>query len=168
MKSKIDKLIDKTILIALIAQIIFIFCMNLFRTYTIIDFDSSSAYLHEIEMGTQGKIFPEEYSYQASMDLDSASILSAFLYHFTSNIFLARGIANNLVVLLYIYIIQCILSNLALSVRWKRFCILLFFIPYSMTMLGYCRMLFTGGGFYAFRALVPLLIISLILDICFI
>ena len=165
MKSKIDKLIDKTILIALIAQIIFIFCMNLFRSYTIIDFDSSSAYLHEIEMGTQGKIFPEEYSYQASMDLDSASILSAFLYHFTSNIFLARGIANNLVVLLYIYVIHCILSNLALSVRWKRFCILLFFIPYSMTMLGYCRMLFTGGGFYAFRALVPLLIISLILDI---
>ena len=165
MKSKIDKLLDKTILIALIAQIIFIFCMNLFRTYTIIDFDSSSAYLHEMEMGTQGKIFPEEYSYQASMDLDSASILSAFLYHLTSNIYLARGIANNLVVLLYIYVIHCILSNLALSVRWKRFCILLFFIPYSMTMLGYCRMLFTGGGFYALRALVPLLIISLILDI---
>lgn len=165
MKTKIDKLLDKAILIALIVQLIFIFCMNLFRADTIIDFDSSSAYLHEIEMGSQGKIFPEEYSYQASMDLDSASLLSALFYRITGNIFLARGITNNLVVLLYIYIIHCILSNIALSLKWKRFCILLFFIPYSITMLGYFRMLFTGGGFYAFRALVPLLIISLMLDI---
>ena len=165
MKTKIDKLLDKTVLIVLIAQLVFIFCMNIFRADTIIDFDSSSAYLHEIEMGSQGKIFPSEYSYQASMDLDSASLLSAFLYRFTGNIFLARGITNNLVVLLYIYVITCILSNIALSVRWKRFCVLLFLIPYSMIMLGYWRMLFTGGGFYAFRALVPLLIISLLLDI---
>ena len=138
MKTKIDKLLDNTVLIALIAQIIFIFCMNLFRSYTIIDFDSSSAYLHEIEMGTQGKIFPEEYSYQASMDLDSASILSAFLYHFIGNIYLARGIANNLVVLLYIYVVHCILSNIVLSVRWKRFCILLFFIPFSGRFSVFC------------------------------
>ncbi len=165
MKTKIDKLLDKAILIALIVQLIFIFCMNLFRADTIIDFDSSSAYLHEIEMGSQGKIFPEEYSYQASMDLDSASLMSALFYRITGNIFLARGITNNLVVLLYIYIIHCILSNITLSLKWKRFCILLFFIPYSITMLGYFRMLFTGGGFYAFRALVPLLIISLLLDI---
>ena len=161
----IEKLLDKTVLIILIVQLVFIFCMNLFRADTIIDFDSSSAYLHEIEMGSQGKVFPSEYSYQASMDLDSASLLSAFIYHFTKNIFLARGIANNLVVLFYIYVITCILKNIDISVRWKRFCLLLFFIPYSMIMLGYWRMLFTGGGFYAFRALVPLLIISLLLDL---
>ena len=160
----LEKIIDKTILFVLIAQIIFIMCMNLFRTYTIIDFDSSSAYLHEMEMGSQGKLFPSEYSYQATLDLDSASILSAFLYHFTGNIYLARGISNNFVVLLYIFVVHCILRNLELSVRWKRFCLLLFLIPYSMTMLGYCRMLFCGGGFYAFRALVPLLVISLLLD----
>lgn len=161
----INKILDRTILFVLIAQIIFILCMNIFRADTIIDFDSSSAYLHEMEMGSQGKIFPSEYSYQASMDLDSASILSAFIYHITGNIFLSRGITNNLVVLLYIYVIISILGNIALSVRWKRFCILLFLIPYSMIMLGYWRMLFTGGGFYAFRALVPLLIISLMLDL---
>ncbi len=163
-KINIEKIIDKTVLIVLITQLVFILCMNFFRSYTIIDFDSSSAYLHEIEMGSQGKLFPSEYSYQASMDLDSASLLSAFIYHFTKNIFLARGIANNLVVLLYVYVIICIFNNIDISLRWKRFCILFFFIPYSMIMLGYWRMLFTGGGFYAFRALVPLLIISLLLD----
>ena len=95
----INKILDRTILFVFIAQIIFILCMNIFRANTIIDFDSSSAYLHEMEMGSQGKIFPSEYSYQASMDLDSASILSAFIYHLTGNIFLSRGITNNLVVL---------------------------------------------------------------------
>lgn len=161
---KTEKILDRVVLIALIAQIAFIICMNLFRADTIIDFDSSSAYMHEMEMGSQGKIFPSEYSYQATMDLDSASLISAFLYHFTGDIFLSRGITNNLVVILYIYVLYCILSNLDISVRWRRFCILLFFIPYSMIMLGYWRMLFVGGGFFAFRALVPLLMISLILD----
>ena len=160
----INKILNKAVLFALVAQLAFIMCMNLFRADTIIDFDSSSAYLHEIEMGSQCKIFPAEYSYQASMDLDSAAFISAFLYHFIGNIFLSRGIANNLVVLLYIYIITCILSNIEMSLRLKRFCILLFLIPYSMMMLGYWRMLFTGGGFYAIRALVPLLIISIVLD----
>ena len=160
-----DRILDKLILFALIAQIVFIFGMNLFRADTIIDFDSSSAYLHEMEMGSQGKIFPSEYSYQATMDLDSAAMMSALLYHFTGDIFLSRGIANNLMVLLYIYVVHCILNHLALSARWKRFGILLFLIPYSMIMLGYWRMLFVGGGFFAVRALVPLLLISLIPDL---
>ncbi|MCR4762772.1 MAG: hypothetical protein K5696_04510 [Lachnospiraceae bacterium] len=128
-----DRILDKLILFALIAQIVFIFGMNLFRADTIIDFDSSSAYLHEMEMGSQGKIFPSEYSYQATMDLDSAAMMSALLYYFTGDIFLSRGIANNLMVILF--------------------------------MLGYWRMLFVGGGFFAVRALVPLLLISLIPDL---
>ena len=160
-----DRILDKIVLIALIAQIAFIMCMNLFRADTIIDFDSSSAYLHEMEMGSQGRIFPSEYSYQATLDLDSASLISAFLYHFTGNIFLSRGITNNLVVILYIYVVNCVLLRLSVSARWRRFGILLFLIPYSMIMLGYWRMLFVGGGFFAFRALVPLLMISLILDL---
>ncbi len=160
-----DKILDKAVIIALIVQMAFILYMNLFRADTIIDYDSSSAYMHEMEMGSQGRIFPSEYGYQASMDLDSASLISALLYHFTGDIFLSRGIANTLVVFLYIYVVKCILDNIRISVRWKRFCILLFFIPYSMTMLGYWRMLFAGGGFFAFRALVPLLLISLVQDI---
>lgn len=160
----VNKILDRVVLIALIAQIGFILYMNLFRADTIIDYDSSSAYMHEIEMGSQGKIFPSEYSYQSSLDLDSASLISAFLYRFTGDIFFARGITNSLVVFLYIYVINCVLSKLNISVTWKRFGILLFLIPYSMIMLGYWRMLFVGGGFFAFRALVPLLMISLIQD----
>ena len=159
------KILDKAVLIALIAQIAFILLMNIFRADTIIDFDSSSAYMHEMEMGSQGRIFPLEYSYQASMDLDGAAVISAFLYHFTGDIFLSRGIANSLVVLLYIYVAYTVLSALCLSAIWVRFGILLFLIPYSMTILGYWRTLFAGGGFFAFRALIPLLVISLLLDI---
>ena len=159
------KILDKVVLAALIAQIAFIMYMNLFRGYTMIDFDSSSAYMHEMEMGSQGKLFPSEYSYQASLDLDGAAVISAFLYRFTGNIFLSRGIANNLVVLLYFFVVSTVLKKLSLSETWRRFGILLFFIPYSMYILGYWRTLFAGGGFFAFRALTPLLIISLILGI---
>ena len=111
-------ILDKVVLTALIAQIAFIMYMNLFRGYTMIDFDSSSAYMHEMEMGSQGKLFPSEYSYQASLDLDGAAVISAFLYHFAGNIFLARGIANNLVVLLYIFVVNSVLRNLSLSKTW--------------------------------------------------
>ena len=158
-------ILDKVVLTALIVQIAFIMYMNLFRGYTMIDFDSSSAYMHEMEMGSQGKLFPSEYSYQASLDLDGAAVISALFYRFTGNIFLSRGIANNLVVLLYLYIVSSVLRNLSLLKVWRRFGCLLFFIPYSMFILGYWRTLFAGGGFFAFRALTPLLIISLILDI---
>ena len=159
------EILDKVVLIALIFQMAFIMYMNLFRADTIIDFDSSSAYMHEMEMGSQGKLFPSEYSYQASLDLDSAAVISAFLYRFTGNIFLSRGIANNLMVILYFFVVSSVLRNLQLSETWRRFGILLFFIPYSVNILGYWRTLFAGGGFFAVRALVPLLIISLILDI---
>ena len=162
---EISGILDKVVLAALIAQMAFIMYMNLFRGYTMIDFDSSSAYMHEMEMGSQGKLFPTEYSYQASLDLDGAAVISAFFYRLTGNIFLSRGIANNLVVLLYLFIVSSVLKKLSLSETWRRFGILLFFIPYSMYILGYWRTLFAGGGFFAFRALVPLLIISLILDI---
>ncbi len=158
------KILGKAVLIALIVQIAFIMYMNLFRADTIIDFDSSSAYMHEMEMGSQGTLFPSEYSYQASLDLDGAAVISAVIYRITGNIFLSRGIANNLVVLLYIFVISSILADLSLSKTWKRFAVLLFLIPYSVNILGYLRTLFAGGGFFAFRALVPLLIISLILD----
>ncbi len=160
-----EKILDKVVLFALIAQIGFILYMNLFRADTIIDYDSSSVYMHEMEMGSQGKLFPSEYCYQGSMDLDSAAVISAFLYHLSGNIFLSRGIANSLVVILYIFVLNYVLANTGISLRWKRFGILLFFIPYSMIMLGYWRMLFTGGGFFALRALVPILMISLIQDI---
>ncbi len=159
------KILDKVVLAALIAQIAFIMLMNIFRADTIIDFDSSSIYMHEMEMGSQGRIFPAEYSYQASMDLDGAAVISAFLYRVTGNIFLSRGIANNLVVILYIFAVSTVLAGLPVSKTWKRFCVLLFFIPYSVNILGYWRTMFTGGGFFAFRALVPILIISLILDL---
>ena len=158
------RFLEKAVLAALIAQIVFIMCMNIFRAYTIIDFDSSSAYMHEMEMGSQGRLFPLEYGYQASLDLDGAAVISAFLYHFTGDIFLSRGIANNLVVLLYIFVVSSVLGALPLSKTRRRFGILLFFIPYSVNILGYLRTLFAGGGFFAFRALVPLLIISLITD----
>ena len=163
-KIRMDNLLDKVVLMALIAQIGFILCMNIFRADTVIDYDSSSAYFHEIEMGSQGKIFPSEYIYQGSLDLDSAAMISALLYHFTGDIFLSRGIANNLVILLYIYVTNYILSNLGLSKRWKRFGMLIFFIPYSMIMLGYWRILFVAAGLFALRAMVPLLTISLVLD----
>ena len=159
------KILDKAVLIALIAQIGFIICMNLFRPDTIIDYDSSSAYMHEMEMGSQGRIFPAEYSYQSSLDLDSGAVISAALYRISGNIFLSRGITNTLMVFLYIYVAGRVLGNTGITLRWKRFGILLFLIPYSMIMLGYWRMLFTGGGFFAVRALVPLLIISLLQDI---
>ncbi len=162
---KTDRMMDRIVLIVLIVQIGFILYMNLFRADTIVDYDCSSVYMHEMEMGRQGKLFPAEYEYQSSMDLDSAAIISATIYHFTNNIFLSRGIANNLMVLLYIYVLNCVFTNLEISRKWKYMGILLFFIPYSMIMLGYWRMLFAGGGFFALRALVPLLIISLILDI---
>lgn len=160
-----EKMLNRAVLVALIVQIAFILGMNVFRADAIIDFDSSSAYMHEMEMGSQGTIFPSEYSYQASLDLDGAAVISALLYRFTGNIFLSRGIANNLVVLLYLCVVGGVLGRAGLSTTWKRFGILLFFIPYSMIMLGYWRMLFAGGGFYALRALVPLLIIGLVLDI---
>ena len=159
------KILNRVILIALILQTAFIMYMNLFRADTMIDFDSSSAYMHEMEMGSQGRIFPSEYSYQASLDLDSAALISAFFYHFTGNIFLSRGIANNLMVFLYFFIVSAVLGNLPLSETWKRFGILLFLIPYSVNILGYWRTLFAGGGFFALRALTPLIIISLITDI---
>ncbi|MCR5120735.1 MAG: hypothetical protein K6B44_14085, partial [Lachnospiraceae bacterium] len=159
-----DKILDKVVLFALITQIGFILYMNLFRADTIIDYDSSSVYMHEIEMGSQGKIFPSEYCYQGSLDLDSAAIISATLYRLSGNIFLSRGIANSLVVILYIFVLNYVLANTGISLRWKYFGIMLFFIPYSMIMLGYWRMLFTGGGFFALRALVPILMISILQD----
>ena len=161
----IDKIAGKAVLIALILQIGFIVYMNLFRADSIIDYDSSSAYMHEMEMGSQGRLFPLEYSYQQSLDLDSGAIISAVLYRISGNIFLSRGITNILVVFLYICIASYILRSMGLAPERRRFGVLLFLIPYSMIMLGYWRMLFAGGGFFAMRAMVPLLIISIINDI---
>ena len=74
---RLSGILDKVLLVALTAQMALIMYMNLFRGYTMIDFDSSSAYMHEMEMGSQGRLFPAFYSYQASLDLDGAAVISA-------------------------------------------------------------------------------------------
>ena len=148
-----------------VAQIVFLIVANIIHMDAMVDYDSSCALVHAMEVWNQKSLLLKEYGYQTTIDLDSIVWLVALLYGFTKNILLSQAIANCFIILVYVYVLERVFRRLGLSDLIRITGMLCYFIPYTLGQLGYAPMLFTAGAFYTIRSLLPLLLISILLDL---
>lgn len=149
----------------LVIQVFFLIYANFKYMKHMVDYDSSTALEHAIQMWEQKKLFISNWGYQTTLELDSTVGIVALIYGITKNIFLSQAIGNTLLILSYYYIIRKIAKSLEASDT--AFCIsaMLLFLPYTLGQLGYLPMLFSGPAFYSVRGLIVLIMLSILLDI---
>lgn len=127
----------------------------------VLDYDSSLAIRHAVEMWRHRTLDLPYFQYGSSMELDCASFFAAPIYMVTNNLGLSMALVHGI---LYI-IIAAVILGLCRNLRAKWYVpfivVLVVFTPYAHGMLDWSNMLFLSAGQYEFRIISLLLMLDL-------
>lgn len=148
--------------VGIVIQIEALAVFNLTRLPYESNYDSSCAYAQIVEMWRQKRILLKDWAYQTTLGIDSPVLLGALFYGITKNAFTAFGLANIVTVIVYACLFYDILKQADVKKNMRLLAVLFLLTPYSTGQLGYMPMLFTSAGSYAYKLLVPLLLIDIL------
>lgn len=148
--------------VGIVIQIGALAVFNLTRLPYESNYDSSCAYAQIVEMWRQKRILLKDWAYQTTLGIDSPVLLGALFYGITENAFTAFGLANIVTVIVYAFLFYDILKQADVKKNMRLLAVLFLLTPYSTGQLGYMPMLFTSAGSYAYKLLVPLLLIDIL------
>lgn len=148
--------------VGIVIQIGALAVFNLTRLPYESNYDSSCAYAQIVEMWRQKRILLKDWAYQTTLGIDSPVLLGALFYGITKNAFTAFGLANIVTVIVYACLFYDILKQADVAKNMRLLAVLFLLTPYSTGQLGYMPMLFTSAGSYAYKLLVPLLLIDIL------
>lgn len=148
--------------VGIVIQIGALAVFNLTRLPYESNYDSSCAYAQIVEMWRQKCILLKDWAYQTTLGIDSPVLLGALFYGITKNAFTAFGLANIVTVIVYAFLFYDILKQADVKKNMRLLAVLFLLTPYSTGQLGYMPMLFTSAGSYAYKLLVPLLLIDIL------
>lgn len=148
--------------VGIVIQIGALAVFNLTRLPYESNYDSSCAYAQIVEMWRQKRILLKDWAYQTTLGIDSPVLLGALFYGITKNAFTAFGLANIVTVIVYVFLFYDILKQADVAKNMRLLAVLFLLTPYSTGQLGYMPMLFTSAGSYAYKLLVPLLLIDIL------
>lgn len=148
--------------VGIVIQIGALAVFNLTRLPYESNYDSSCAYAQIVEMWRQKRILLKDWAYQTTLGIDSPVLLGALFYGITKNAFTAFGLANIVTVIVYVFLFYDILKQADVAKNLRLLAVLFLLTPYSTGQLGYMPMLFTSAGSYAYKLLVPLLLIDIL------
>lgn len=148
--------------VGIVIQIGALAVFNLTRLPYESNYDSSCAYAQIVEMWRQKRILLKDWAYQTTLGIDSPVLLGALFYGITKNAFTAFGLANIVTVIVYAFLFYDILKQADVAKNMRLLAVLFLLTPYSTGQLGYMPMLFTSAGSYAYKLLVPLLLIDIL------
>lgn len=148
--------------VEIVIQIGALAVFNLTRLPYESNYDSSCAYAQIVEMWRQKRILLKDWAYQTTLGIDSPVLLGVLFYGITKNAFTAFGLANIVTVIVYAFLFYDILKQADVKKNMRLLAVLFLLTPYSTGQLGYMPMLFTSAGSYAYKLLVPLLLIDIL------
>ena len=148
--------------LGVIAQLLSLIVFNITRLPYESNYDSSSAYAMIEQMWEQKNLILDYWGYQTTLGIDSPILIAAAVYGLCRNPFLAMGMANIITCILYGIIVSDILRQVNVKRNGILVTLIFLFTPYTTGQLGYTPMLFTSSGAYAYKMLVPLLLIDIL------
>lgn len=148
--------------VGIVIQIGALAVFNLTRLPYESNYDSSCAYAQIVEMWRQKRILLKDWAYQTTLGIDSPVLLGVLFYGITKNAFTAFGLANIVTVIVYAFLFYDILKQADVKKNMRLLAVLFLLTPYSTGQLDYMPMLFTSAGSYAYKLLVPLLLIDIL------
>lgn len=102
-----------------------------------------------------------DWNHTSTLELDGSFMFAIPVYFIVRNIFLAVGIANIILLGLYLFAVSRILYHSGTQKACIYLTLCLVITPYSYGMLEYFNMMFFGGSCYSVKTLVPLLLLLL-------
>lgn len=167
MLKKLKKKKDDAVLILLVLtvslEILFLVYMNFFHIQDGVDQDFAKLIRHVVEMGRNRTLFLDNWSYLTTGEQDCAAILAVFFYLITGKVYFSYALANVCDIFIWLGITGCLLRTIGLSAKMRFMLYGLLFTAYDFGMLQYTNMLFYGGGQYTYKAMVPILLITILI-----
>ncbi|MBO4458798.1 MAG: hypothetical protein J5802_13865 [Butyrivibrio sp.] len=124
-----------------------------------LDPDFAVTVYHLREMVDSGTPVLRDWFATTSMEYDSVILFAAPIYALTGNEFFSVGLANLMIVILYIFVIWNIFSALRVNYGIRLLTLSVIITPYSYDWLDYFKMLFFAHANYSIKAIIPLLLI---------
>lgn len=144
------------------AQIVFLCLVSLRGAGALIDSDAGKVYTHMMAMWESGTLFVPDWRYITTMELDCAAILALPVYGLTRNPVLAFWCANVLVLGMWAALLWGLVCRMG-GRKQAAPAVLAVLLPYELYMTGYWNMLFLNASQYAFKVMLPLLLVILLL-----
>lgn len=147
----------------LFIQVLFLGVVSLRGGANFIDGDTGRLYQHMVAIWEQGTLFPDGWIYPTTMELDCSLLLALPFYGLTHNAVLAFWCANMIWIVLWICLIVLLAHRLQIRTL-APLAALLVLTPYSCANLYYWNMMFLNASQYAWKVMLPLLLIYLLLE----
>lgn len=154
---------EVALFLLVMAQILYLLIYNLLRTKYAVNFDSSEYMIQAMQIWNQKTLLIEDYYYSTMLTWDMPTFLAVLFYGLTGDIFLAWGMANNVLIILFCLVLFKLCRDLEYK-GWQTgvafFCI---FAMYQYGPVDYMEELFINGALYGFRILFMLAFMDLMI-----
>lgn len=162
-KNKIDLFFELVCFALMIIKIASLFVFNLTHLRCVVDYDSATALTQVLEIWKQKTLFINGWGYASSLVWDSSLLLAVPLYGLTKDVFIAYGLSNNCLILVFTFFLNRICNDLNLNRAHKYFSISLVFTIFTHHQLGYIDCLFTNAAHYGWRVLSIIVLLSIMI-----
>ena len=166
MKEKEKLSIAEGILLAIvIIQLGYLIFFNLTRIDDAVNFDTVEYLTQVMQIWKQKTLLIHDYYYSTMLTWDMSTLLAVPFYGITGDVFLAWGIANNVLILLFVFVLLKICKDLEYSRFVTLFIMLCVFANYQWGYIDYIEELFINGALYGYRILFMLIFMDVLICI---
>lgn len=145
------------------AQIVFLCAVSWKAGGATIDNDAGKVFTHMMAIWESGTLAVPDWQYITTMEVDCTTILALPFYGLTRNPILAFWCGNVILLAGWAALLYTLVRRMGGSIAKAALAILVVLLPYELKMLGYWNMLFLNASQYAFKVMLPLLLIVLLL-----
>ena len=140
-EAKIKKIITVTICGLAFIQMLLIFWCNLGKYEEVIDFDSSLAIRHCVEMWKNQNIFLDGFNYFSTLEIDNTAFFAIPFFFLFNHLGLGLAVCHTLLYLVFLLVCCDIFSNLGCSKICGVLSTVLVFTPYAHGQLDWANMI---------------------------
>ena len=161
-KFSFEKIIEYLFLALLLFVGVSIVRFNLSDIRCSLDPDFANTIYHYTEVIKNRTLNLPNWYHTTSLELDGSMLFAVPLYFVTKDLFIAVGISNILIMLIYIVVISRLLRLYHVNRVFIYVTLIFVLTPYEYGMLDYFNMMFYGGACYAVKTIVPILLLLIL------
>ena len=162
MKRKVS-IIEILLIVLVIAEIASLLIFNIFKFESVVNFDSSEYLIQVIQIWRQKTLLIKDYYYSTMLTWDMPTLLAVLFYGITKNVFVAYGLANDVLIIAFAFALSKLCRDLDLSRTAKLIVLASVFCVYDFGIVNYIEELFINGALYGFRLLIVILLVDVMI-----
>lgn len=145
------------------AQILFLCVVSRLAGNATIDNDAGKVFTHMMAIWEAGSLAVPNWQYITTMELDCTTLLALPFYGLTHNPTLAFWCGNVILLAGWAALLYTLVRRLGGGPAKASLAVLVVLLPYELYTTGYWNMLFLNASQYAFKVMLPLLLVVLLL-----